>query len=252
METTAVISDIHGNIEAFRAVLRDIEERDPARIICLGDLVGYGPNPVEVVREARSFDVVLKGNHDHGLIQGTFGFNPVAARALDWSRNQIQNAENSEALLDFLRERPETHEEEQLQFVHASPRDPLSEYILPSDCRSFLDGVPPKIEDLFSRIERVAFFGHTHKPGVITEASKYVRPSDMDHGMELEEGHKYLINVGSVGQPRDRDPRACYLVTDGYSITYHRIEYDRAKTQEKIRETEHLENVLADRLASGT
>ncbi|MHC4608361.1 MAG: metallophosphoesterase family protein [Planctomycetota bacterium] len=126
------------------------------------------------------------------------------------------------------------------------------EYILRSDCIDLTGGVPEKIRDIFSRFERLCFVGHTHDPGVITEDSRFLHPGEVDHKFEFEEGKKYLVNVGSVGQPRDGDPRACYVVFDRPNkIQWRRIEYDFRKTMEKIFNNPKLDPRAGERLAHG-
>ncbi len=259
----ALVSDIHSNIEALTAVLADIKSQGIKEILCLGDLVGYGPNPVEIVEEAMNWKAVLMGNHDEAVIKEAYGFNPVAKAAITWSRNLLKPGMFSGAgkrnRWKFLCNLALTHKEEGALFVHGSPRDPTMEYVLRSDCVDLTGGVPEKIRDIFSRFDRLCFVGHTHDPGVITETSKFIPPKDCtpvgdrnDHWeFRFEPGKKYLVNLGSVGQPRDGDTRSCYAIYDGDSVRWRRVEYDYRKVMDKIFALSELDPRAGERLALG-
>lgn len=277
----AIISDIHGNLEALEAVLEDVKAQGVAEIYCLGDIIGYGPNPREcidlVIENTR---VCLLGNHDQGAMFDPDGFNIGAERAIFWTREQLEGPGDRQAKQrrwDFLNELPRTHREGPFLFVHGSPRNPLSEYIFPEDIYNHR-----KMERLFQLVERYCFQGHTHVPGVFTEGYRFFSPDEIDFEYSLGEG-KVLVNVGSVGQPRDGDPRACYLILDdGYppgqrppvnpnppgtetppdapaaggpsgpvQLTYRRVPYDFETTIRKIYEISELEPFLGDRLRQG-
>ena len=130
-------------------------------------------------------------------------------------------------------------------YVHGSPRDPVREYVFPTD---ILD--TEKIRSIFKHIQRLCFNGHTHSPGVLTEFGKFFPPRDNDYEFELGE-EKVLVNVGSVGQPRDGDNRACYVLFDGDTIRYRRVEYDVDATVKKIDSIDRLPAYLAKRLRTG-
>jgi predicted phosphodiesterase len=249
MTNTAILSDIHGNYDALEAVLDDMEEVE--RCICIGDLVGYGAEPIKVLQRVREekFDLVLKGNHDDAVINGASNFNPLARKSIDWTRQVIQ--EEAPDLISYIETLSSSHSEGRILYVHASPRDPLMEYLLPSDCFSIMSDVPEKIRENLDLVDHLCFFGHTHKPGIITEEADYLVPETLGSRAEFEEDKKYLVNVGSVGQPRDGDPRACYVTTDGDAVEYHKVEYDIASAQKKIRAVDALDNRLAMRLESG-
>ena len=248
----ALISDIHGNLEALRAVQDDIRAQGIQDVYCLGDIIGYGPNPGEcldtVIRIAR---VTILGNHDQAALFDPDGFNPVALQAIYWTRDQLDsNTGNASAVnrrWDFLGELPRLHNEGQFLFVHGSPREPTNEYVFPEDVYK-----EAKMEALFSRIEGYAFQGHTHIPGVFTESRNFYSPDEIDYQFPLGEG-RAMINVGSVGQPRDGDTRACYVVldTDERKVEFRRVEYDFEKTASKIYAIGPLDNMLGDRLKSG-
>jgi diadenosine tetraphosphatase ApaH/serine/threonine PP2A family protein phosphatase len=246
----AVISDIHSNLEALQAVLEDIARQSVQEVYCLGDVVGYGPNPrecLDLVMER--CQVVLLGNHDQAVLFDPVNFNPTAERATFWTRAQLEapvpNRHRADRRWEFLGECPLRHREEQLLYVHGSPRNPLNEYIFPEDIYN-----PRKMQALFGLVERYCFQGHTHLPGIFTEALEFYTPEEVDHVFLLE-GHKVLCNVGSVGQPRDGDPRACYVLLDGQRILYRRVEYDVETTVRKIHDIDDLDDFLGDRLPKG-
>jgi diadenosine tetraphosphatase ApaH/serine/threonine PP2A family protein phosphatase len=245
----AIISDIHSNLEAAQAVLEDIDKLNIKEIYCLGDIVGYGPNPRECVDLVMKCNIVLLGNHDQGAMFDPEGFNPSAERAIFWTRAQLENpADNRgsrERRWEFLAERPRTHRENGYLFVHGSARNPLNEYVFPEDIYN-----QRKMERIFALVERYCFQGHTHVPGIFTEDLQFHSPEEVDYTYQLD-GRKTLCNVGSVGQPRDGDWRACYVVLDEDAIHYRRVEYDIDTTVQKIYAVPDLENFLGDRLRDG-
>lgn len=253
----AIISDLHANLEALEHVLKDIQSQGLAKqdVICLGDLVGYGPNPAECVEVAKEFRICLKGNHDEAVVNEALGFNPLAREAVDWHRSQLKpywlSSKAKKIRWDFLKGLPTTKTEDKCVFVHGSPRDPTMEYILRTDCEDLLGEVPAKIKDIFTRFEWVCFVGHTHDPGVISENSKFLTPRDVNGVVELVPGKKFIVNVGSVGQPRDGDNRACYVLFDGKTVTYRRVEYDPGSTRQKILGIPELDPRIGDRLLYG-
>jgi diadenosine tetraphosphatase ApaH/serine/threonine PP2A family protein phosphatase len=148
----------------------------------------------------------------------------------------------------WLKQLPLTHEEGRFLFVHGSPRDPVREYVLPTD--GFLN--PDKLRSVFESFESVAVAGHTHHPGIHDEALRFHGLDGEDScTMELPEGRKFFVNVGSVGQPRDGDNRACYAVLEEDVVTWHRVAYDYRETMNKIMATGELSELLARRLAVG-
>ena len=241
----AVISDIHGNLEALEAVLENIPE-GVEEIYCLGDVIGYGANPNECCESVRSYEMpVISGNHDLAvtdLSTDLAWFNPVAAAAIQWTRDQL-TPDNAE----FLRTRPRMLQSEETLFVHGSVRDP-DEYILNGvvarENLAVLTANYPNVQ--------VCFFGHTHVKTVVPS------PDDPSSGsydtLDLSSGGPYLVNPGSVGQPRDGDTFASYVLAentqDETRIAYRFVEYDVEKAQGKIRAA-GLPGMLADRLALG-
>ncbi|MEM6690049.1 MAG: metallophosphoesterase family protein [Planctomycetota bacterium] len=252
MPQLALISDIHGNLEALQAVLADIKSRGVGSVYCLGDIIGYGPNPCECL------DLVMQrcgktilGNHDQAALFDPDGFNPTALKAIYWTRDQLDSGPGSNAQVnarwDFLGELPRSSEEGDVKFVHGSPRDPTNEYVFPEfifDTR--------KMEILFGKTKHLVFMGHTHLPGVFTTELEFVTPDECDHEFTVG-ADKLLVNVGSVGQPRDENNKACYVIFDDEAnkIQYVRVDYDRQVTAQKIYDEPELPNSLGDRLMHG-
>lgn len=245
----AIISDVHSNLEGLRAVLDDIKGQGISEIYCLGDIIGYGPSPCECIDEVMNCDMCLLGNHDQGALFDPEGFNSGAERAIFWTREQLEdpkaNRDDSARRWDFLGELPRNRREEGRLFVHGSARNPLNEYVFPEDIYN-----QRKMEKIFSLIERTCFQGHTHVPGVFTEGLKFFSPEDTDYEYQLTD-EKIMVNVGSVGQPRDGDPRACYVVLEDDLLRFRRVEYDVDNTIQKIYDIPDLDNFLGDRLREG-
>ncbi|MDO5113678.1 MAG: metallophosphoesterase family protein [Planctomycetia bacterium] len=252
----AIFSDVHSNLEALKAVLEDIrqQEVDKDEIFCLGDVVGYGADPTECLDLVQSrCKVCLLGNHDQGALFDPEGFNGSAEKAIYWTREQLElpNPRRDERW-NFLSERPRMYrdEENEMLFVHGSPRNPLNEYIFPEDVYN-----PRKLEAQFNLVTRFSFQGHTHVPGVFTEDCKFYAPEEFSYEKELPSNGKLLINVGSVGQPRDADPRACYVILEieppRILLTYRRVEYPIETAVEKIHAIPQLDDFLGDRLRVG-
>lgn len=255
---TAIISDIHANAEALRAVLADIDGRGIDRIICLGDIIGYGPDPLECVDLVRErCEWSLMGNHDFGVLYEPTNFNPGAQAAAYWTRAQFDAEPDDDkraSRYDFLgRLRVRVVEtapdsDQPILFVHGSPRRPINEYIFPDDVISD----PDKLGSIFRRIDQFAAVGHTHVPGVFTDEPDFYPPAELtDASYELAEGEKAVINVGSVGQPRDGDPRASYAVLHPGRVEFVRVAYEVEKTARRIIETAELSNWLGERLYEG-
>jgi len=229
--------------------MADIKSLGITEVYCLGDVVGYGPNPRECVDLAMSCQLVLLGNHDQGAMFDPEGFNPSAERAIFWTRQQLEQADGNRAQKErrweFLAERPRQHREGHFLYVHGSARNPLNEYVFPEDIYS-----QRKMERIFALVDRYCFQGHTHVPGIFTENYQFYSPEDVNYEYKLD-GRKTLCNVGAVGQPRDGDWRACYVILDGDTIRFRRVEYDVETTIKKIYAVPDLENFLGDRLRDG-
>ncbi len=251
--TFAIISDIHGNVDALRTVLQDIEERGVRRIVCLGDVIGYGPNPAECLDlVAQRAEFCLCGNHDHAVLYEPYNFNVAAERAAFWTRQVIEDEPDAKMrrsrweFLGSLRIRVEMGD---MLFVHGSPRKPINEYLFPDDC--FTN--PQKLQQNFERMEHTTcFVGHTHVPGVFVDDPYFEPPNELpEPGRFVLGDEKVIINVGSVGQPRDRDPRASYAIIRGDQLEFVRIEYDVDTVVDKIQANPHLDDFLGARLIDG-
>jgi predicted phosphodiesterase len=255
---TAILSDIHGNLTALRAVLADVDARGADRIVCLGDVVGYGPKPCECLDLVMGFDFCVLGNHDSSALFDPEGFNAAAEQAIFWTRNQLEKPDAGEDAsgdgpsrarqrLDFLCGLPRTVREQNTLFVHGSPRGPTNEYVMPEDVQN-----GKKMEKLFSLVPHLCFQGHTHVPGVFTTAGDFLRPGQLEDGYRVDDpAQRLMINVGSVGQPRDLDPRCCYVIFDGQHVFFHRVEYDVEDTVAQIEAEPELDNFLGYRLREG-
>lgn len=232
----AIISDIHGNLEALTKALQLIDEIGVDEIICLGDVVGYGPDPddcVNIIRERSK--VVLMGNHDYAVLDtdSTENFNPVAKQAVFWTQSHL-----SKDNLEYLRQLPYTYTYDDILFVHSTPHEPEKwDYIFNWD---------DALEQFEFLKEKICFVGHTHIPQIF-----YPDPS-MPLTMNLSKEHKHIINVGSVGQPRDGDYQLSFGIfdTDQWKYEHVRSDYDVQQTSQKIRDR-GLPVFLADRLLRG-
>lgn len=250
----AFISDIHANIPALEAVFADIARLgNVERVLCLGDVIGYGPRPIEALEMvAARCKLVLMGNHEHAVLNGAYGFHAAAKRAVDWTREQLQEVgpgHRRKALWKLLEDLPVRHQIDDLLLVHGSPRDPVMEYVLESDLWDGSD--PEKMEQIFAAFQRLCFVGHTHRPGVFTADRCFLPAAELPDGFDISDGSKYLVNIGSVGQPRDRDNRACYLIFSGDAVYWRRVTYDIDTTASQVRAIAALDNRFADRLFRG-
>lgn len=256
----AIISDIHSNLEALRAVLADIDGREVQRIYCLGDVVGYGPEPGPCLDLLmRRAQVTLMGNHDFAVLYEPNRFNIGAEAACFWTRRQLDEEPDADLRArrwEFLGSLPIKHVIEpddevfdEIVLVHGSPRRPVNEYVFPDDAFSS----PGKMQTAFDRFSRICFMGHTHVPGVFTNdpTPDFYGPEELEDGFTIEHDKKALINVGSVGQPRDGDPRACYVLVDDDVVRFVRVEYDTNATAEKVRAIPELDDFLGSRLFEG-
>jgi diadenosine tetraphosphatase ApaH/serine/threonine PP2A family protein phosphatase len=250
----ALISDIHANIEALTVVMDDIQKRGVEVVYCLGDVIGYGPSPrecIDMIQQKSQF--TLCGNHEEAVLFNAEDFNPKARRAIDWTREQLNSEkyerQKNNALWDFLGELRKRVREDGAMYVHASPRQPTREYVLPKDVKD-----RAKLESIFQEFDtcEICFVGHTHIPGVFTDDFQFRYARQLDNRFELGSyPGKKLINVGSVGQPRDGDNRSCYVLFDGTVVEWVRLSYDYQKTMDKIRQVEDLADYLAVRLEEG-
>jgi len=237
-----IISDIHSNLEALDVVLNKLYQA--GKIVCLGDIVGYGPNPNECIEKIKELNIpTVAGNHD-AAVTGQMDvkwFNQNAREAVFWTQKEI-----SEENLGYLKELPEVLEEDDFQMVHGSLRSPLEEYVT-----SLTEALPT-----FGLMTRpVCFIGHSHVPLFIARKKdgNYDGRALLD-GEEVlvDDYEKVIINVGGVGQPRDGDPRASFGTYDSKTriFTLHRVEYNVEQVQGKMKKV-GLPQPLIDRLQFG-
>ncbi len=251
----AVISDIHANYEALSAVFAELDRLEVTSIICLGDIVGYGPEPVACVDAVRDrCEVALCGNHDFALIYGADDFNPVARSSLDYHRQLLmprfdRPSPRARERWEFLKNLPKRHVRGEMLFVHASPRNPVAEYLRKIDV---LLGMADKLNENFSQVDWLCFVGHTHRAGVITQDLKFLEPDDVQGTFRAQPHQKAIINPGSVGQPRDRDARASFVtLTEEGEITFRRVAYDVQAVADKMAAMPGMDPSLAERLRKG-
>ncbi len=246
----AIVSDIHSNLEALTVVLADIRRRGIEEILCLGDVVGYGPNPLECLDlVAQRCKTVLMGNHDFAVFYEPYNFNAGAETASYWTRGILEGERDPAARArrwKFLGSLPPRVKTDRYIALHASPRRPINEYIFPDDIYTN----PGKFVAMFERVEKLCFVGHTHVPGVFLEGPDFYTPDELDYRFEVTD-EKAIINVGSVGQPRDRDPRTSYVVVDDNQVEFVRLEYDVQTTVAKFAAIPELDGFLAARLLDG-
>ena len=244
----AILSDVHGNLAALTAVLEDIDKHSPDSILCLGDTVGYGPQPRECLALVRErCRVVLMGNHEDAILHGTEHFTPLAQAAIDWTSQQLRDEET----LAYLASLPHYHQENGWCFVHGSVRDPLFDYVREADSPWVFYRLVKTLREEFTGFH-LCFVGHNHRAFLGTEVG-YIFPHDGGPVVRTEfhlGREKAYVSVGSVGQPRDGDWRSSWLLFDGVKAEYHRVEYDREATIGKILRV-GLPGFLAERLRLG-
>ena len=237
-----IISDIHGNLEAFEAARKEIEKTSPDKILCLGDLVGYGASPNECVEAAREIcDATVAGNHDFGAIGRTdiAYFNMYAREAILWTAKALK-----EDALDFLGSRPLTEVvDDNIRIVHATPRDP--------ERWNYIFSHEHALGEFDAFEEQICFIGHSHQPTIYELMDRETLIVSVDR-VKVRKGRRYLVNVGSVGQPRDGNPKAaiCIYDVDKSEIAIERIEYDVEAAKKRITDA-GLPAVLANRLSWG-
>ena len=237
-----ILSDIHANLTALETILADAGEIDAAW--CLGDIVGYGPDPTECVERIMQLPQLkcILGNHDAAVINkiDDNAFNQDARTIIDWTQQAM-----TASTLQFLQELPEKLVEHDVTLVHGSPRQPIWEYLLDTRTATYN----------FDHFEtNYCFVGHTHLPVVyyLGDDSRSARLTIPDHNTQMALAPRTIVNPGSVGQPRDRDPRAAYALfdPDEYFWEFHRVEYDIQDVQDRMRLANLPERHIV-RLASG-
>ncbi|MEK6691724.1 MAG: metallophosphoesterase family protein [Nitrospirota bacterium] len=239
----AIVSDIHSNLEAFNIVLFELEGESPDQVLCLGDIVGYGPDPNECITKIReTANIVIVGNHDHAAIGLTdiSYFNPYARDAIEWTMGELSEKEKG-----YLKQLPFNTEitKDDLFLVHSTPKRPQN--------WNYIFTVEDAIENFRYFTQRICFIGHSHVPVIIK--------MDNSGGIEIiseeaiiDEEHRYIINVGSVGQPRDGNADAAYAIFDKErsTVKIKRVSYNYKKTQEKMKKA-GISDYLIDRIALG-
>jgi len=237
----AILGDIHSNLDALKVVLEDCRAQGVTGYMCTGDVVGYGACPHECLELVRALDCpIVMGNHDHYVSSqlNLFNFNPLAATVIEWTRNQLSAEE-----MAFLRGLPFVTVKKGITLVHSTMDNPEGfGYVF--------DHLQAEA-NFFHQMTPICFHGHTHCPMIFEKQIGAVYRIDAQD-FKLPIGRKYFVNVGSIGQPRDRDPRACYVLYDvgRRMIQFRRLEYDIAAAQAKIREA-GLPVRLAERLEVG-
>lgn len=238
----ALLSDIHANLEALKKVLRDIEKQGVEKIHFLGDVVGYGCDPNECIKLINGHcEIKLLGNHDYAALglESTSGFNSIAQTSMEWTIDHLSQ-KSLEMLADFELEATFLD----YHLVHASPGIPENwNYILDRD----------QAAEAFDEFdESVCFLGHSHIPVVYSLDEDNCVSQSNRKKLTFTDDRRYIINVGSVGQPRDNDPRSSYVIVDheNREVEYRRVEYDIEKAQKKMRK-EMLPKFLIERLAAG-
>lgn len=240
-----VFADVHSNLEALEAVLSFFKKERIQAFLCLGDIVGYGPNPNECIQKIGALKKIqiTAGNHDYaavGLKELTW-FNNFAVRSLVWTRRQLKEENRS-----FLMRLPRLVDASLFTLAHGSPRDPIDEYLLTA--RQYLDNLE------YFRTP-ICFIGHTHVPSVFyTDSLGMIQHKVLADGetFKIDGGGKTIVNVGAVGQPRDGDPRACCMIydTEKKEVRLNRVKYDIEAVQEKMRQAS-LPLFLIERLGYG-
>jgi len=281
----AILSDIHGNLAALEAVLRDVEHEKPDRIVCLGDTVGYGPFPRECFARVHEVaDLVLAGNHElEAALPGDEGMEEDAREMALWSARALEGLAPWERMRAALAAGPaealSIRQEGHITWVHGAPEEPTLRYVWPGYRTHYLS-LNPQIDqflqELLARFTTPhGFCGHTHVPAILTtyedrelfsisqdwnRTFTFVGPRSIFYvpqGMTMVgglHGRKAIINPGSVGQPRDRDPRAAWALYDGDSVFFRRVEYAFSRTQAALRElsvSKASRDYFADRLGRG-
>jgi len=254
-----IMSDIHGNLEALEAVLLDMEEQGIDRTVCLGDVVGYGPNPLEAAELVQYVAAAtIRGNHEQMVMTDDIDelVSPLAATAARWTRAQLKpkrkrsgrrsaGERTQRDVWSWLRDLPQSVRHNNFLFAHGTPRETEAYIVTLEDAAEVfeeqMDGA------------KILFVGHSHIPGIFRRNRRgSVEFTPGEFGRRYRVGKRpMIVNVGSVGQPRDYDSRACYVLTDGTYVRYRRLEYEVERTVQRIYEEPGLPNALGDRLLCG-
>lgn len=242
----AILSDVHGNREALNAVLADLETSRIDRLVLLGDIVGYGPDPEFCVDRAAALvqagAIAIKGNHDSAILDPAEKMNAMAQAVISWTRPRLDQAQTA-----FLENLPLIHTEAETLFVHASANDPMQWHYVTNDRRA--------VASFRATDAHLILCGHVHVPALMTfDLGGIVREHKLPHGanIPLLKSRRWLGVIGSVGQPRDGVPHAAYGIYDSVTreLTFRRVPYDVDETIRKLRAA-RLPEVLAKRLKEG-
>ncbi len=238
----AVLSDVHSNLEALQAVLLSCGSEQIDEYICLGDIVGYGADPNDCVSLVYDLTMhIVAGNHDHGVCELTniAFFNDAAQKAIEWSKHEILKKHTR-----FLSSLPLIMEHRDMLFVHSTPSFP--------DAWNYILSMNDAIREFGFFESQLCFVGHSHQPVSFSINTAHEIGSSIDESFGCVNNKRYIINAGSVGQPRDGDPRASYVIydTEKRQITFRRVPYDITVCQEKILSA-GLPPFLAQRLEVG-
>jgi len=235
----AILGDIHGNWEALSAVLEDAKPLAIDRYVSVGDLVGYNADPGPCMDRIRELEcLTVRGNHDHycSHSESLSDFHPMAASVIGWTRQQL-TAEQ----VTYLRELDLQCVVDGFTLVHST-------LDMPDRWGYVFDALEAQAHFNY-QVTSLCFYGHTHQPMVFEKLGRVTRrPAER---LRLQRGCKYFINVGSVGQPRDGDPRACYAILDDGTVRFRRVEYPFEETARKIYAIAELDDFLGDRLRDG-
>ena len=245
----AIISDVHANLEALEAVLADIQQRGSEEIVCLGDLVGYGPDPVECLRRATVWPTVIAGDWDRAIVDhDPTQWSPWINNHIEWIRRAISSAADGESLFSITASFVDRHSQLGCDFCHATPGD-VRDFVFPEDIYN-----QRKLGRCGKEFDRTLFVGHTHIPGLFALPSggewEYIEVSSGDE-YDVRKYAKLICNVGSVGQPRDGDSRASFVLFDGRVIQFHRVDYDIDTTRSKIKNDPDIDDFGGERLPEG-
>lgn len=246
----AIISDIHGNLEALRAVISQIESLGIGRIVCLGDIVGYGPNPVECIHLLENCETIITGDWDAAAISTDDPcWSPFLLEQLRWVRDEIAGDRSAQQI---IKSGCPSKLIDGVAFFHAMPRD-FSDWIFPEDVFT-----PKKLDRIVEQSTSLAFCGHNHLAGVYFKTPQHSTKDPWTYESFIEAGDDWftpegpcICSVGSVGQPRDSDPRASFVVLRDRQFRFVRVEYDHELTADKIRTNPFIRDIHADRLSQG-
>jgi predicted phosphodiesterase len=241
--------DIHGNLEALNAVLGAIRESSATRIICLGDLVCYGPDSTECVRLSNDWDIVLLGDWDSAIWDHDPNKWPSPLNDhIKYIRSEFDDSDDAEQLIDIIESFKNDHIESRIHFAHGTPHD-NREWVFPEDSYD-----PKKLNRIASQYNNVLVCGHAHINGIYHQNSyaewEFIQP-EPETRYDISIAQKTIVTVGSVGQPRDGDSRASFALLDYDFDTFRRIAYDIETTANKIRANPNIDNMYGERLTYG-